>query len=240
MFGRPRPVNCLPLAIIIYLMIAKIQGVLDAMEGGSALVAMDQGVVYEVLVPAYAQARLTHVVGQPLTLHTKYYFESQNQGATMIPRLAGFLTPEDRAFFELFTTCKGIGYRKALRAMTLTTEQIAAAVADRDVTLLQSLPEVGRRTAETIVASLRGKVDPFVSAAAYGERGGGPVGSGAGQVRGPGVPGVARDALEALLRLGENRAQAITWIDRALADEDNRPTEAEQLIARVYQIKAGV
>jgi len=222
-------------------MIAKIQGVLDAMDGGSALVALGQGLVYEVLVPAYAQVRLAHVVGQPVTLHTLYYFESQNQGATMLPRLAGFLTPGDRAFFELFTTCKGIGYRRALRAMTLTTEQIAAAVADRDVTLLQTLPEVGRRTAETIVASLRGKVDSFVSDAAYGDGrdGLGLSSRAAGQAEIQGISGIARDALEVLLRLGENRAQAITWIDRALADEDNRPIEAEQLIARVYQIKAG-
>ena len=39
---------------------------------------------------------------------------------------------------------------------------IAAAIAEKDIDLLKSLPEIGKRTAETIVAELHGKVDRFV------------------------------------------------------------------------------
>ena len=107
-------------------------------------------------------------MGQTLTLNTFHFIEMQGQGTTAIPRLAGFTTAQDRRFYELFTTVKGIGNKRALRAMALESAQIAAAIADRDLALLQSLPEIGRRTAETIVATLSGKVDAFVSAAAYG------------------------------------------------------------------------
>ena len=219
-------------------MIAKIQGILDELLEGAALVRTEGSLTYEVLLPAYAAARLGGSIGQPVTLHTLYFIEGQAQGTTMTPRLAGFLTTEDRRFFELFTTCKGIGNRRALRAMTLETSSIAAAIADRDATLLQSLPEVGKRTADTIIATLRGKVDPFVSAAAYGRRDG----DGDGQGRTTATPGqgstIERGALEVLLQLGENRTQCINWIDQVMRDED-RPTDAEGLIARVYRIKGG-
>ncbi len=209
-------------------MIARLDGVLESVGEGAALVRVDGGLTYEVLVPSYAEAELAGRVGEPVSLHTLYYLESQNQGATMTPRLAGFVSIEDRRFFELFTTCKGIGNRKALRAMTLGTDQIAAAIADRDVATLQSLPEVGRRTAETIVATLHGKVDQFVSAAAYGGE----------QVTTP-LSNISREALEVLLQLGETRTEAIKWIDQAMRDPDNRPDDAEELVRRVYQIKSG-
>lgn len=217
-------------------MISEIQGILRGVEGGAASVRVGEGFTYEVLVSTFTAARLGDSIGQQVTLYTLYYLESQNQGATLLPRLAGFLTPDDRRFFELFTTTKGIGNRKALRAMTLSTDQIAAAIADRDLPLLQSLPEVGRRTAETIVATLYGKVDRFVSAAAFGP----PAGGTAVATASGGARALAREALEVLMQLGENRTQALAWIDEALRDETlgERPADVQDLVARVYRIKA--
>lgn len=238
-------------------MIARIEGILENILAGRALVRVGEGVVYELLVPAYTAARLGGALGQRVSLHTLHYIEAQAQGATMLPRLAGFTSYDDRRFFELFTTTKGIGYRKALRAMTLATHQIAQAIADRDVKLLQSLPEIGKRTAETIVVTLRDKVEPFTHAAP----GSGP--SQAGAARGDTAPsalpsdgaaapsgqavsppsggGMVRDAVEVLAQLGENRAQAMAWIDQVLtAEEDDRPDTVDALVKRVYQIKAGV
>lgn len=204
---------------------------------------------YHVLLPAYAAARLQGVIGSMATLHTLHFLESQNQGAIMLPRLAGFLTVEDRRFYELFCTCKGISHRRALRAMALSSEQIAAAIADRDVALLQSLPEVGRRTAETIVTTLRDKVQPFVTAAYQPpapkskSKGKGPT-AGPQADDSPAAPRVrvAREALEVLLQLGENRIDAVRWIDQALigAEEDPRPQDTQALVSRVFTIKSGV
>ena len=122
-------------------MISQIQGVLTDVSGQSAFLRMDHSagsVTYEVLMPAYTAARLAadrSQIGKPFTFHTLHYLESQSQGAMMVPRLAGFTSPHDRQFFELFTTVKGIGQRKALRAMSLTIGQIAGAIADRDVAM---------------------------------------------------------------------------------------------------------
>jgi holliday junction DNA helicase RuvA len=217
-------------------MIARIHGILEEIEGSTALVRVSDGVTYQVLVPAYTAARLGASIGQDVTLYTFHFIESQGQGMTMIPRLAGFLTPQDRRFYELFTTVKGIGNKRALRAMSLDTGRIAAAIADRDLAMLQSLPEVGRRTAETILATLSGKVDAFVSAAAFVDAASGAKGA-TGTSGGGGA--MARETLEVLLQLGENRTQAVLWIDQTLRDPKDRPRDVQDLIQRVYRIKAG-
>ncbi len=198
--------------------------------------------VYAVLLPSYGSARLGGLLGQVVALHTLYTIESQGQGTTMFPRLLGFLRVEDRQFFELFTTCKGIGHRKALRAMTLDTAQIAAAIADRDVATLQSLPEIGRRTAETIVATLHGKVDRFLMApgsdAETADRGA-DSGPSQGAAANPSRRWLVRETLEVLLQLGESRVEALSWIDQALAGSQQPPDDVEQLIAEVYRVKSG-
>jgi len=218
--------------------IAKIGGILESVQDGGVLVRTDGGLTYEVLMPAYTVARLGESLGSPIELHTLYFIEGQAQGTTMSPRLAGFLTPEDRRFFELFITCKGIGNRRALRAMALETAQIAAAIVDRDATMLQSLPEIGKRTAETIIATLRGKVDGFASSRSYGtasDRGEDVAGDGATAT---GSGAMAREALEVLLSLGESRAQCVVWIDKVLWNEE-KPADTQELISRVYGIKSG-
>jgi Holliday junction DNA helicase RuvA len=215
-------------------MIARIHGVLEALEGSTALIGAGGGLTYQVLLPAYTASRLGASIGRPVTLHTLHWLESQDQGSSMTPRLAGFLSEEDRRFFELFTTCKGLGRRRALRAMAMDTARIAAAIADRDLPMLQSLPEIGRRLAETLVATLHGKVDGFVSAAAFGDK---PADAGSSRTAGDGS--LAREALQALLQLGEDRLTAVSLIDRALADPEQRPRTVQQLLTRVYALKAG-
>jgi len=213
-------------------MIARIEGILESIDADKAYVRLPDGLTYEVHLPAYTAARLNGSIGQTVTLNTLHYLESQAQGATIFPRLAGFLSVSDKQFFELFVTCKGIGHRRALRAMTLSSAQIAGAIADRDLAMLQSLPEVGKRTAETIAVTLKGKVDRFLDTLPAGATGadGEPATTPSG--------GLARDTLHVLLQLGENRAQAIAWIDRALTSDD-APKDAEALIAEVYRIKGG-
>ena len=269
-------------------MIARITGILDDVGEGYVLLRTSGDLTYHVMVSSYTAARLAVSIGHRLTLHTVHYIQAEGQGTTLHPRLAGFLTLHDKAFFELFTTVKGIGPRKALRAMAIACSQIAVAIADRDAAFLQSLPEIGRRMADTIIAELSGKVDGFLSLPApvvpgevAGEGGAAEavsLGTGAtvsgagvgktakvkkaaaatGGVDAGGLPGddsskatgaviadagrsLTRQALEVLVQLGENRLQALTWIDQALAQSSasNRPTDVQALVQRVYQLKAG-
>lgn len=215
-------------------MICRIHGRLEAISNGKAIVDLTDGLTYEVLLPAFAEARLGPQIGQPVTLHTLHYMEGSAQGANFTPRLAGFLTETDRAFFELFTSVKGIGARKALRCMTLETGQVAGAIADRDAKLLQSLPEVGKRLAETVIATLHGKVNAFVSGAVYGQADRGAEAAAASTPRRAAV----REALDVLLDLDESRSDAVALIDRVLA-EDPDLDSAQDIINAVFRAKAG-
>lgn len=213
-------------------MIARIHGQLESVDHGKALLQPDGGLTYEVLVPAFVAARLAVSTGQPITLHTAHYLEGTAQGAHFVPRLVGFLDVTQRRFYELFITVKGIGPRKALRAMSLDVPQIAGAIADRDVKLLQSLPEIGRRMAETIVATLHGKVDDFLTTASF--RGKSPDASDA--TSGGGGGGASREALAILLQLGESRTQAVQWIDQVMTKNPDLD-DAQAIITECFQLK---
>lgn len=214
-------------------MLARLTGTLLAIESDKALVDPGYGLVYEVMLPAFAATRLATSTGQSITLHTLQFIESTAQGATMFPRLAGFLSERDQRFFELFVTCKGIGHKRALRAMVLDPATIAAAIADRDAKLIQTMPEVGKKLAETIVITLKDKVERFVSVSAYP-----PPEAGSEEAATSRGGGVSREALEILLQLGEQRGQAVQWIDRLMLG-DNPPADAQTLVAAVYRLKAG-
>jgi Holliday junction resolvasome RuvABC DNA-binding subunit len=148
-------------------MLARVTGNLETLEGNRALIApSDQpSAAYEVLLPAYLAQRLNEAesVGSPVTLHTLQYLESVNQGSSFIPRLLGFASPHERAFFELLTTVKGLGNKRALRAMALEPGTIARAIAERDTRFLQRLPEIGPKLAELIVHELKSKADPYIT-----------------------------------------------------------------------------
>src|ERR1041385_6213986 len=123
-------------------------------------------VLYELLVPAADLNLLESGVGQEMTFHTPLYFQGDASGGNIEPRLVGFLRREDKKFFEKFITVKGIGPRKALKALALPVGEIAHAIESRDARALTELPEIGKRTAEQIVAELAGKVKDFASALA--------------------------------------------------------------------------
>jgi len=221
-------------------MIARITGQLIDLQNDTALIApgsapgSEPGVIYEVLLPAFVTQRLAPSIGKTVTLHTLHFLEGQNQGAMFLPRLAGFLTPADKAFYQLMTTVKGIGHRRALRALVLPTDQLAMAIADRDIKLLQTMPEVGKKTAETIALTLRDKVDEFLNAPRTSSPGDPDMVDVA-----PSTPtsSLARGAVEALVTLGEDRARALAWVDQVM-QSDERPETIEELIAAVYRLKA--
>jgi len=195
-------------------MIARIKGILESVEGSKAIIAIPLGagaeVAHEVLIPAALGPALLERLGGPVTLHTLEWFESSSQGASFVPRLLGFGTTQDRRFFELFTTVKGVGTKKALKAMARPVGEIARAIADRDVKALQELPEIGKRMAETVVAELHGKVDDFV------DYSGASAGAVRVVVRTGGMSEAADQALAALVRLGESRADAERMVRRAV------------------------
>lgn len=204
-------------------MIARISGILEQVSGGSALVDPQSGLWYEVLVAACDVERLNTRIGKEIALFTIHYLEGDPSHGAQTPRLVGFLNEADREFFRLFTTVKGIGNRKALRALARPIGEIAAAIAAKDARFLVDLPEIGKRTAEQIIAELNGKVEPFA----------GPTAPAAAP-----LSDAANEAVSVLVQLGEKRADALALVDRVLAVAPEAASP-EEIIQHVYKLKAG-
>jgi len=207
-------------------MIARITGRLEELHDGVALVAAEGGLWYEVLVPAFDTTALARRAGQEVVLHTIHYVEGDPARGAQTPRLIGFLAESDRAFFRVFTTVKGMGIRRALRALARPPAEIAAAVQARDPKPLRALPEIGPRMAERIVTELHDKLADFAAAP--------PAGAAPPQE----LPEAAREAVAVLVQLGERQpdAQALVERVRAVAPELDTP---EAILHSAYRLRAG-
>ena len=73
--------------------------------------------------------------------------------------LYGFVTYEDREFFELLLVTPGVGPSTALAALrTMTTGELATAIESDDAKRVATIPGIGAKTASRIVLELKGKV----------------------------------------------------------------------------------
>ena len=202
-------------------MLTRLSGTLTSAEGNTACIEIDAlGMSFDVMLPSYLASALLKDIGKPISLYTLLQLDPTGQSGALSPRLIGFASERDRRFFELFTTVKGVGGKRALRAMAEPPVKIAGHIAHRDHGALQRLPEIGKRLAETIVAELHGKVDPFVDVEVRVKSAGGagPAGDVVGQ------------AIEALVRLGEPRMDAERRVHKA-ARQDPALESAEALLA---------
>lgn len=141
-------------------MISRITGKLIHLREDRATIEHN-GIAYDLLVPGGIIHRLRQQRGKEVTFYTFHYLEGGMGGSNAIPRLAGFLNDIDREFFEKLITVQGMGIKVALKALSAPVQSIARAIETKDVAALVSLPGVGRRTAEKIIAELNGKLAKF-------------------------------------------------------------------------------
>lgn len=192
-------------------MISALTGQLARVHDGN--VELQSGpFVFQLFVPAIDVEPLRERIGREITFHTIFYLEGSASGGNLDPKLIGFLRPDDRAFFDLFTTVKGIGPKTALRALTEPIGTIAAWIEHRDAKSLTKLSGIGKRTAELVIAELAGKCARFADSVA-----------GAASAARSSIQSSAKsftsdqeDAIRALVSLGERRLDAENLLDRVL------------------------
>jgi Holliday junction DNA helicase RuvA len=205
-------------------MIAALTGQLRRIDDGHAYLECGP-VLYELSFPAADLGELQSRVGDEITFHTIFYLSGDPSRGGLDPTLIGFLRLADKQFFEIFTTVKGIGPKRALKSLAVSVDQIAAAIENKDARFLVGLPEIGKRTAELIVAELGGKVQRFVLA-------GGTSRGAAPQRHGP----VEEDAIAALTELGERRGDAINLLERVKQSNPNLKS-ADQLLREMLRLR---
>jgi Holliday junction DNA helicase RuvA len=176
---------------------------------------------FELLVPAADLMELNTRLGSEVKFHTILDLEGDPTRGNLAPRLIGFLRAEDKKFFELFITVKGIGPKKALRALSVPASKIARAIEAKDANELAGLEGIGRRMAQQIVAELSGKAQEFT----------------AGTTVAAGRDPMDEDAILVCVHLGIARADAERLLERAKARADL--TTAESLSREMLRLRSG-
>jgi Holliday junction DNA helicase RuvA len=142
-------------------MITRIHGKLIRLEDEFCVLEVEP-FEYQVLIPDFTRRQLQMKTGESVALHTLHYLEGNAaQGGRLTPRLIGFLSEVEREFFELFCSVGGLGVKKALRAMVRPVQDIARSIEQQDVNSLKTLPGIGGKSAEKIIAELRRKMAKF-------------------------------------------------------------------------------
>jgi Holliday junction DNA helicase RuvA len=123
-----------------------------AVRRGDHVVVSCGGVGYRLAVSAET---LRHVprVGESVALHSHLIVRDDALA------LYGFASEQERDLFLLLIGVQGVGPKMALAVLSGgPPRELLSAVAAGDVARLQSVPGIGKRTAERIVVELREKV----------------------------------------------------------------------------------
>jgi Holliday junction DNA helicase RuvA len=141
-------------------MIARISGKIHETKDGAILLE-NQGVCYEIFLPAITMARLEQNISPEGSIRLITYHYHQIEPSRSLPVWIGFLSEIEKEFFEEFIKVSGIGPKAALRAINAPISDIARAIDQADAVFLRSLPGIGPQRAREIVAKLQGKVGRF-------------------------------------------------------------------------------
>jgi Holliday junction DNA helicase RuvA len=200
-------------------MIARLTGQLEMVGENRAVIAAGP-LAYEVMVSPVTADELRPRIGQTVTLYTLDYFDGNPaHGQQMSPRLVGFMAETEKRFFLRYISVQGIGIAKGLRSLVLPIARIAQAIESRNVEFLQELPGIGERTAEKMIAELRGRLDEFAVTA-----GGRPPAE---------EPESKREAVVVLLSLGLQRPEASARVDAAYERLGDKAT-VEALVREAF------
>jgi holliday junction DNA helicase RuvA len=184
-------------------MIGKLKGIVDAVGEAHAIIDVG-GVGYEVQASARTlrDLQMGEVVALAIETHVR-------EDAI---RLFGFTSEVERAWFRTLQTIQGVGAKVALAVLgTLSTQDLANAIALQDWASVEQSPGVGKKLAQRIVAELRDKA-PALSVAGMN------VPAAAGKGAGVAPASNAAEAISALTNLGYQPGQASHAIASAMKE----------------------
>ncbi len=177
-------------------MIAQLTGRVEALEEGRCIVDVN-GVGYLV----HASTRTLAALPTPPEAARLLVETHVREDAIL---LYGFIDSAERDWFRLLTTVQGVGGRVALSVLSaLSPRDLVSAIASGDRASLTRAPGVGARLAVRMLTELRDKAGAMPSAPGFAA----PRQS---------TPGVAEDAISALVNLGYRRPEAQPAVARVI------------------------
>ncbi len=143
-------------------MIDKITGIIEEISDDSIKI-LCADITYHILISCgftpYLQKH--NKKGDKISVFTIYYIENGIGGSSLHPKLIGFRKNIEREFFEKYITVKGLGIKTGLKSFALSVRHIAQAIENSELKIICRLPGIGKRTAEKIIAELRGRVTKY-------------------------------------------------------------------------------
>ena len=176
-------------------MIGRLTGIL--LEKNPPQILLDvQGVGYELDVPMSTFYNLP-ALNEKVVLLTQMVVREDAQ------LLYGFQSHEERIAFRQLLKISGVGAKLALSVLSgLSLNDLAAAVANKEVGRLTKIPGVGKKTAERLLLELEGKFTMTGSSVASGAV----------------VSSASSDIVNALQALGYNEKES-DWAAKQLSKE---------------------
>lgn len=168
------------------------------------------GVGYEMIVPPIVDQELSSAYKEDEPL--QMWVATVSGRDTPWPILFGFLTPRQKAFWELLVSVPRVGGKLAARAMVTSIESIAEAIQDGNRAFLDGLPGITLDGADKMIASLRKKVAPFVQPTTR---------VAAMPVRRSEADEIRDDAVALLVQMGLKRLEAQRGVDQLLATRED-------------------
>jgi Holliday junction DNA helicase RuvA len=177
-------------------------------KGEERLCVQTGGVEWELVVSRKALDRLPPV-GQIARIYT---FLVHREDAM---RLYGFSDPAERALFLDLQKVDGVGPRGALKMLSgVDREQFSRALEQDDLDALSSVPGVGRKTAQKIILTLKGKLTPTTETQGRSTE---------------------NDITTALVGMGFDRKTAKAAVLQALKSIDSRQVKGEELERELFK-----
>jgi len=140
-----------------------------------------------------------------------------------IMQLFGFASEKERKVFKVLIGVSGIGPKLALTVLShMAPEDLEQAVANQDMTMLTAISGIGKKTAERLLVELKGKIAEAVV-------------EGLPTIKGQGA-GISDPAIEALMSLGLNFAEAKNAVEKAKGKLGEK-APVEQLIREALKGK---
>jgi len=202
-------------------MIAYLSGKL--LEKEANLIIIDVGGVgYEVIIPLSTFYDLGEI-GEDVSLRIYTYVRED------VFQLFGFKTIRERELFLLLISVSGIGPKSAITALSgMSAEEIIGAIRQNNLARLNSIPGVGKKTAERLVIELRDKIAKLSALSSE-------------EMKSEGIPQISGDdvyddAISALINLGYQRNAAEKALKQAI--QEGTEMSVQKLLRRSLQLLA--
>jgi Holliday junction DNA helicase RuvA len=181
-----------------------------APDDTEAILVEVSGIGYEAIIPPIVDQEITSAYHEDDAI--VLYVATVSGRDTPWPTLFGFLTPRQKAFWELLVSVPRVGGKLAARAMATSIESIAEAIQDGNRAFLDGLPGITLDGADKMIASLRKKVAPFVQPTTRVST---------LPVRRSEADEIRDDAVALLVQMGLKRPEAQRGVDQLLATRED-------------------